>query len=261
MRDMPTSRDVETALARLAVAAPGGLADRILIAADAADRMAVVAGPLGPLCIVFNDAGVVGCAPAERWDEYRRRHSGRPVLAVDGLPGRLAKQVHRALETGRLGRLPVDLSALTDFQRAVLRKTAEIPPGELRPYGWVAREIGKPGAVRAVGSALNRNPVPILIPCHRVSRSDGAIGDYAYGPAMKRGLLAHEGIDPDELEAMAGRGVRFVGSRNDHAYCHPTCRYVGQIRAHNRVEFRSRGAAEAAGYHPCKACRPAAIAG
>jgi O-6-methylguanine DNA methyltransferase len=258
---IPTNRDVEAALAELAVDAPHRLEDRILAATGIADRMAVLAGPVGPLCIVFNDAGVVGCAPAEKWEEYTAHHPGRPVVEVGELPARLADQVRRALESGKLGRLPVDLTGLTEFQRAVLLKTAEIPPGEVRSYGWIAREIGKPGAVRAVGSALNRNPVPVLIPCHRVSRSDGHIGEYAYGVEMKRGLLEHEGLDPDGVEALADRGVRYVGTRKGYEYCLPTCRYAKRIFPENRVEFRSARTAVAAGYTPCKVCRPAAMAG
>ena len=76
-------------------------------------------------------------------------------------------------------RLQFDLRRLSPFERDVLRKTLEIPRGEARTYGWIAREIGRPGAVRAVGSALNKNPIPLLIPCHRVVRSDGQIAAQA----------------------------------------------------------------------------------
>ncbi len=260
MSTAPTTSDIERALARLATDPPSGLSDRILLATGVADRVAVVPGPLGPLSIVFNDNGVIGCAPAEQFDDYRSRHREREVVAVAELPSRLAVQVEKALETGKLGRLPVDLSSLTEFQQAVLRKTEEIPPGETRPYGWVAKEIGKPGAVRAVGSALNRNPVPVLVPCHRVSKSDGHLGDYAYGAEMKRDLLAHEGLDPDAVELLADRGVRFVGTRNGTEFCHPTCRHVKRIFPENRIEFRSQRQAETAGYRPCKVCRPVAMA-
>ncbi len=68
---------------------------------------------------------------------------------------------------------------LTPFERAVLKATLEIPFGETRTYAWVARQVGKPGAVRAVGQALRKNPYPLLIPCHRVIRSDGTLGKYA----------------------------------------------------------------------------------
>jgi methylated-DNA-[protein]-cysteine S-methyltransferase len=68
---------------------------------------------------------------------------------------------------------------LTGFELAVLKATLEIPFGETRSYQWIARRIGKPGAVRAVGSALRKNPWPLIIPCHRVIRSDGSPGLYA----------------------------------------------------------------------------------
>ena len=66
-----------------------------------------------------------------------------------------------------------------EFERAVLEKALEIPRGEVRPYSWIASEIGRPKAVRAVGSALAHNPVPLVMPCHRVVRADGMIGQYS----------------------------------------------------------------------------------
>lgn len=257
----PTAAEVEAALAELATTPPDHLSDSILVATGLADQMTVVQGPLGPLCVVFGERGVTGCAPLERWHDYLERHGARTVVEVAALPAPLASEVEQTLATGKLGRLPVDLDELTEFQQAVLRKAAEIPPGETRSYGWIAKEIGRPGAVRAVGSALNRNPVPVLIPCHRVGKSDGHLGDYAYGQGMKRDLLRAEGLDPEAVEALAERGVRFVGSRNGTEFCHPTCRYAKRIREENRIEFRSQDAAEAAGYRPCKVCRPVALAG
>ena len=89
--------------------------------------------------------------------------------------------------------VPVDLSRLSEFQRAVLAAAQEIPFGEVRPYRWVAELIGRPRAVRAVGTALGDNPVPILIPCHRVIRSDGtSLGGYMFGLSIKDQLLALE---------------------------------------------------------------------
>ena len=85
-----------------------------------------------------------------------------------------------------------DLSA---FQKAVLRAIVDIPIGEVRSYRWVAGRIGKPKASRAVGNALNANPYPIVVPCHRIIRSDGTIGGYASGVRRKRRLLEREGAD------------------------------------------------------------------
>jgi O-6-methylguanine DNA methyltransferase len=76
----------------------------------------------------------------------------------------------------------------------------------------VAGELGQPAAVRAVGAALGRNPIPVLIPCHRVSAATAACTGYAWGVGYKRTLLAAEGADPDELERLGRRGTRFFGS-------------------------------------------------
>lgn len=82
---------------------------------------------------------------------------------------------------------------LTPFQRDVLRACMAIPLGETRSYKWIAEKIGRPGAVRAVGQALRRNPYPILVPCHRVIKEDGSPGGYAGGPSdRKEALLAQE---------------------------------------------------------------------
>jgi len=84
---------------------------------------------------------------------------------------------------------------LTEFEKAVYKAILRIPRGEVRPYKWVARKIGKPGSARAVGNALNKNPYAPLVPCHRVIRSDGTIGGFAKGSAEKRRLLIAEGVD------------------------------------------------------------------
>jgi methylated-DNA-[protein]-cysteine S-methyltransferase len=90
--------------------------------------------------------------------------------------------------------IPVDLSQTSDFTRRVLEATASIPYGETVSYGEIARMIRMPGATQAVGNALGANPVPIVIPCHRVIRSDGSMGWFTGGPHIKRALLRLEGI-------------------------------------------------------------------
>ncbi|MCD4779915.1 MAG: MGMT family protein [Candidatus Omnitrophica bacterium] len=85
-----------------------------------------------------------------------------------------------------------DQQTLTDFQWDVLRATLTIPLGETRTYQWVADKIGRPKAVRAVGQALRRNPYPIMIPCHRVIKSDGSLGGYAGGPSTKKERLLNQ---------------------------------------------------------------------
>src|SRR5207245_627003 len=89
------------------------------------------------------------------------------------------------------------------------RQAAGGPRGEVRPYSWIAREIGRPAAARAVGTALAHNPIPFLIPCHRVVRSDGRVGGYLFGPKLKRRVLADEGVDVGALDALAHTGTQY----------------------------------------------------
>jgi O-6-methylguanine DNA methyltransferase len=90
--------------------------------------------------------------------------------------------------------LPLDLRVGTQFQRKVWKKLMDIPYGELRSYKWVASEIGDANASRAVGNAVGANPVPPIIPCHRVVCSDGSLGGYSSGIHLKKRLLTLEGI-------------------------------------------------------------------
>jgi len=86
----------------------------------------------------------------------------------------------------------LDLSGATTFQRQVWEITRLISYGETRSYAWVAEQIGQPGAVRAVGQALGKNPLPIIIPCHRVIASNGKLGGFSGGMEMKKHLLSLE---------------------------------------------------------------------
>jgi methylated-DNA-[protein]-cysteine S-methyltransferase len=88
--------------------------------------------------------------------------------------------------------VPLDLTALTPFTRRVLDATRQIPYGETRSYGWVADHIGCPGGAQAVGQALHRNPLPMIIPCHRVVGADGSLVGFGGGLDRKRQLLALE---------------------------------------------------------------------
>jgi methylated-DNA-[protein]-cysteine S-methyltransferase len=88
----------------------------------------------------------------------------------------------------------LDLGHATLFQRHVWEITRSIPYGETRSYGWVAKQIGKPDAARAVGQALGKNPLPIVVPCHRVIASNGSLCGFGGGLEMKRSLLRLEGL-------------------------------------------------------------------
>ncbi len=235
-----------------------------ITATGIADGYVTRPSALGTLFVAYNSRGVSAVDLADSAEDFEQRFShihGRSTLPVERLPVQIDRHLDSAIETGKPGRLPLDFSDLTEFQAAVLRKTAEIPGGQVRPYGWVAREIGKPGAVRAVGSALARNPVPVVVPCHRVVRSDGHLGNYSLGdPDNKRILLEAEGLDMTEYESLSERGIRFTGSDTTDIFCHPTCHHARRTSVEHTVEFRSEQQARRAGFRPCKVCRPAEVA-
>ena len=253
---------VETALAELTETAPAGFAHSALVAVGLADDYTVLDSPIGPLWIAWNGRGVaaVESAPDDRAFEVRfQARTGRPIRRVESLPADLARAIERRLGGDRRARISLDYRGTTEFEQAVWLKALEIPRGEVRPYGWVAAEIGRPKAVRAVGTALGHNPFPLIVPCHRVVRSDGTIGQYSLGgPTNKRAILAAEGLDPDELERLARAGVRYVGSDTTHIYCLPSCHNARRIQPKHRVPFGSLASSEAAGYRACRECRPSA---
>ena len=254
-------RSIESALAGLALAAPPRLVPNVLVEVGLADRYATIPSPIGPLYVAWNGLGVSTVEQAlddEGFELHHRQRTGRAAHRAERLPADLAARIERRLAGDRRATVPVDLRDRSPFERDVLRKAAEIPRGEVRPYGWIAAEIGRPKAVRAVGTALGHNPVPLIVPCHRVVRTDGTLGQYSLGGAHnKRAILAWEGLDPDAFERLARAGVHYTGSRTTRIVCHPTCRHARRTAEAHRVGFRSLRAAADAGYRPCKVCRPA----
>jgi O-6-methylguanine DNA methyltransferase len=234
----------------LLMTAPTDLLPGVLEEVGLADALATVDSPIGPLHIAWNGLGVRHLSTLPEHMEADRV-SRRADTPPDWL--------QRALDTffgGRRPQLDYDLRGLSPFEREVLDACSTVPPGQVRPYSWIAREIGRPKAVRAVGSALGRNPVPLFIPCHRIVRADGLIGNYGLGPPVKWQLLQLEGLDPSGLEEEGRHGVRLHGSDTTHIYCLPTCRYGKRVTERHQVAFRSRQEAEAAGYRACKVCKP-----
>lgn len=141
--------------------------------------------PVGPLCVAITERGLARLEFCERQADFldRLRQAGRAEIlhaperarpVLDQLREYLAGE-RRAFD------LAVDLRGRTDFQRQVLEGAARIPRGRVTSYGELARRIGRPGAARAVGQALGSNPVPIVIPCHRVLGGDGSLHGYSGG--------------------------------------------------------------------------------
>ena len=261
MKRVKNAASIEWTLGGFSVEkAPATLLPAVLRRVGLADAYWRLESPVGPVFIAHSKAGISMVARAKTAADFERgfeRRFGRPVTAEKSVPPARVKALVRNMSGEGRRELDFDLRGLSEFEQAVLRKALEIPAGEVRPYGWIAREIGHPGAVRAAGSALAKNPVPLLIPCHRVVRSDGHIGRYSLGGARnKRRLLEVEGVQPELLERLAASGVRYLGNAEQKYFCYPTCGGVETLVQSNKVRFRSEREAVAAGYHPCGDCRP-----
>lgn len=240
--------------------APETLLPSVMRRVGLADTYWTLESPVGTVFIAHSPAGISMVTRAKSADEFERafqRVHGRTVYPEKTLPPAGIQARIRKLRGKGPADLRFDLRGLSEFERAVLMKALEIPPGEVRPYSWIAKEIGRPGAVRATGSALAKNPVPLLIPCHRVVRSDGHIGQYSMGgPRNKRALLEIEGAHPETLERLASSGVRYLGNAEQRNYCYPTCGGIETLVLSNKVRFHDEREAAVAGYRPCADCRP-----
>ena len=239
--------------------APAGFAERVLVQVGMGDSYARFETVLGGVYVAWNRFGVSAAARSESasaFEDWFRKDLGRALLPAPA-PADLGAKIEDELSGKR--RMRFDLRGLTEFEQAVLRKTYQIPRGEVRPYGWVAREIRRPAAVRAVGTALANNPIPYFIPCHRVVRTDGEIGNYGGGgPEAKRAILTMEGVRVNRLQELARAGVRYQGVRTTKVFCYPTCHTGRHALEKNIVWLRDEASARAAGFRPCKVCRPAA---
>jgi len=236
--------------------APRGFTAAVLAAAGL-DRYVRSASALGDVFVAWNATGVTairlaGDADAfERWYRDRFARKIAPAVETDAIADAARARLH-----GDDAAVPIDLTACSPFERRVLEKAAEIQRGHARPYGWIAREVGAPDAMRAVGNALARNPVPLLIPCHRVVRGDASIGGYVFGSGAKRTLLEGEGLDYAAIDAMRVRGLRYVAN-DDGTFCLPTCGDVAtRVDAPGYRGLRSVTEALACGLTPCASCRP-----
>jgi O-6-methylguanine DNA methyltransferase len=225
-------------------------------------RYGVFPSPLGHILIARTEEGValVEYLGSER-DEQRSLFSRRRGL--DAIEDSLAvetfyRELLEYLE-GRRAHLdwPIDLRlARSEFHRGVLRATAAIPYGAVCSYAGIACEVGQPTASRAVAQALRWNPLPIVVPCHRVVGSSGALVGYAGDKIdLKRRLLAVEGVAADR--ARIPRATMYVTMPRERSYCLPTCAWIPAAdHPHRFLFFGSRERAEAAGLAPCSDCRP-----
>jgi methylated-DNA-[protein]-cysteine S-methyltransferase len=155
--------------------------------------------PLGRLLVAVTPRGLVRVAyEGEPQDQVLDELAGRVSPRLLRAPER-TDEVRRELDAYFAGQrhefdLPVDWSLVRGFSQQVLRATARVPFGHATTYGAVAAEAGSPRAARAAGNALGANPIPIVVPCHRVLHAGGGLGGYSGGLDRKRFLLSLEGI-------------------------------------------------------------------
>ena len=155
-------------------------------------RWTVVPTTLGQMLVAATEKGVCRLSFAEGRQELAGRFPNAELVEGGEDFAKLVEQVVSAVEQpGESRAIPLDVQG-TAFQEAVWQELQRIPAGETRTYAQIAAAIGKPGAVRAAGTANGANNVAVLIPCHRVIRTDGSVGGYAYGEEIKRELLRRE---------------------------------------------------------------------
>lgn len=156
----------------------------ILSLMSSALTQATLSTPVGMVKVTASEKGLVKVSVMNKKGDQQKAHT---VLLND-----IVVQMKEYFAGHRrLFDVPLDREG-TDFQKKVWKETAKIPYGKTVTYGDIAKKIGHPQAVRAVGTALGKNPVCIVIPCHRVLPKSGGIGSYAYGEPMKKWLLEHE---------------------------------------------------------------------
>ncbi len=156
-------------------------------------RYVVADSPLGPLLVAATDKGICRLTFGEDEQALRRRFPNAEIAADDGTIAPWVDAALSQIEKPSDHQLPLDVRG-TAFQEKVWAELRKIPLGETQSYADIAAAVGQPGAVRAVGTANGSNPVSVLVPCHRVIRSDGSLGGYGGGLPNKVKLLAAEGI-------------------------------------------------------------------
>lgn len=153
--------------------------------------------PVGVLGLAASGAGLRHVEFTRDEDRFVERllarYGDRPIVRSDALD-RVRRALARYFDRKQLGfDVRLDLAGLSDFDRRVLTVTARVPVGRVATYAEIAAKAGSPQGMRATGNALHRNPVAIIVPCHRVLRSDGSLGGYGGGLRAKAFLLRHEG--------------------------------------------------------------------
>ena len=222
-------------------------------------RAGIVASPIGRLFIAEGPRGIaslhfLSIAGAERPLERLRRRI--ELVENENWRADIVRTLARYFggDFSVLKRR-VDLTLIeSEFQRRALTRLREVPVGSVITYQGLAVAVGEPDAPRAIGNTMASNPVPIFVPCHRVIRSDGTIGNYGGGVKSKILLLRNEGFALDASLRMPAAAV--MGYRHTQIYCRPDCSATKRAAPSRSLIFADARHARDTGLRACKLCMP-----
>ena len=224
-------------------------------------RVGIVDSPVGRLLVAESVRGLLAVQfleVADAPDALAGLKEGFDLVEDPQTAARIGREIERYLK-GDMHALdrPVDLSLVrTDFQRrALMRLRRTVPPGSVITYQALAAAVGAPSGQRAIGNTMATNPVPLYVPCHRVIRSDGTIGNYGGGVPRKIKLLRAEGFSVARDHRLPESSV--MGHLVTHIFCRPQCHAAIRADPAKAVIFANSGRARSAGLRACKLCRPA----
>jgi len=222
-------------------------------------RVAIASSPIGKLFVAEGPYGLVSVDFLAIHDADRRLELLRDKFdLVENEPSTavLRHYIDRYF-AGDFSVLshPVDLGLVaSEFQRRALIRLRAVPPGAVISYQGLAAALGCPDAQRAIGNTMASNPIPIFVPCHRVIKSDGTIGNYGGGVKRKITLLRTEGFVVNPDLRLPKRTV--LGHQKSRIFCRPSCAAAKRAGQANQLIFADAAHAHQAGMRPCKICRP-----
>ncbi len=223
-------------------------------------RVGITPSPLGKLLIAESDRGLATIhflfvSDAERSLAMLRKRFD--LVENQASTERIGAEIKRYFDgDASVMSRRVDLSVVeSEFQRRALTALQKVPAGSVITYQGLAAAVGKPDSQRAIGNTMASNPIPILVPCHRVVKSDGSIGNYGGGVDNKIKLLRAEGFKVGRDLKLPDEAV--LGHSQTHIFCRPDCVAAKRANPSRMLIFADAGCASHAGLRPCKVCRPA----
>ena len=220
----------------------------------------VVETAVAPLLIVHGERGLMAVRFLDIGDQagFLEKLREKFDLEKDAkMAATIAQEIESLMrgDARAIDHRPVDLRLVESaFQRRALQRLRSVPAGALTSYQALAAAAGSPSAQRAIGNTVASNPIAIYVPCHRVIKSDGSIGNYGGGVERKIALLRAEGFRPSEDRRIPSGAV--YGHWGTRIFCRPTCRAAQRARRDRMLIYAGVQGATKAGLRPCKLCHP-----